>query len=410
MEEIILATSADSTDSSDTTSSSSTDSTASSSTDSTASSSTDSTASSSTDSTASSSTDYQITIGENVTGATNVGKVSGSNDYIYIGGVGVISDYTASGEKIRYATDFQGFTFDGSTLVMNSSTGALIVQNCKDKLIDIADPAGNTTAYVYSPTANGATYGNFFAPLEVIWGSDLGADIVLAGNAGSTLWGGSGAFDDTLQGGAGRDEYIYFDGCGIDVITNYGGEDLIKVNGTFNGVNLFGNFALNFSNGALILPDAWDKVITVADTTGNVLGQACYASGEGILDGRGLAGRTVLVGGAFGSNLIIASEGGSSLWANFGGVNTLIGGAGADEFIYTPGSGVVFAQNATPFDTINLYGMTSDQIASVAITATDTTINFIDGGALNVQGAGAVYKLNGANYVANHQTGTFTQV
>lgn len=359
-----------------------------------------------------------ITIGENVTGATSVGKVDGSDDYIYIGGVGVISDYEGvtygedgeSGAKIRYATDFISFTFDGNTLIMNSSTGGLIVQNCKDKLISIADPLGNTTAYVYSPNANGVIYGNLFSQPEVIWGSDWGADIPIAGNAGSTLWGGGGAFDDTLQGGAGHDEYIYLDGSGNDVIFNYGSEDLIKVNGILNGVNLFGNFALNFSNGSLTVADSWDRIITVADAMGNVMGQAFYASSSGVVDGRGLFGKEVLVGGTFGSNLIIAGDGGSSLWANFGGVNTLVGGGGADEFIYTPGSGVVFVQNANAFDTVNLYGVTGDQIAGAAVTSTDTTITFKDGGALNVQGTGATYKFGGATYVADNQTGTFRQV
>lgn len=375
------------------------------------------TSSSTTDTTTTTTTVNEIVYGSDVTGVTNVGKVDGSDDYIYVGGLGVISDYEGitigeegeSGAKIRYATDCIGFNFDGENLAINSSTGMLIVQDCKDKLISIADIEGNTTAYVYSPTAGGVTYGNLFSPLEVIVGSAEGSDYIFAGNGGSTLFGGLGAYDDTLNGGAGHDEFIYIGG-GNDVIVNYGNEDLIKVGGEVNGVNLFGNFALNFSDGSLTLADYQDRIITVADGAGNVLGQACYASSAGIVDGSGLVGTDILVGGAFGSNLIIAGSGGSSLWANFGGVNTLIGGAGADEFFYTPGSGLVFVENADAFDTVNLFGVTSDQIAGVAVTATDTTIALVDGGALNVHGSGLTYKIDGANYVANQQTGTFTQV
>lgn len=359
----------------------------------------------------------QIVFGENVTGITGVGKVDDTDDYIYIGGLGVISDYEGvtfgeegeSGSKIRYVTDFYGFGFDGTNLVMNSSTGALIVQDCKDKVISIADFDGNTTAYVYSPTTGGVTYGNLFTPLEVIAGSDKGSDFIYAGNGGSTLWGGAGAYDDTLVGGAGHDEFVYVDGDGNDVITNYGGNDWIRINGSINGVNLFGNFMLNFSNGSLTLTDYQDKIITVADGAGNILGQACYASTAGVIDGRGLAGAEILVGAAFGSNLIIAGDGGSSLWANFGGVNTLIGGAGSDEFIYTAGSGIVFAENATFLDTVNLFGIKFDQIAAVAITPTDTTFAFTDGGALNVHGSGSLYKIDGSIYYANAQTGILTK-
>lgn len=359
----------------------------------------------------------EVVYGTDVTGTTNVGKVDGSDDYIYVGGLGVISDYEGvtitdsgeSGAKIRYATDFLGYTFDGDTLSMLSSTGSLIVQNCKDKLITIADAAGNTTAYVYSPTAAGVTYGNLFSPIEVVVGSATGSDVIYAGNGGSTLWGGFGAYSDTLAGGGGRDEFLYFDGGGNDVIVNYGNADLIKINGTLNGVNMFGNFALNFSDGSLTVADYQDKIITIADGYGNVVGQAWCASNQGVQNGRGLVGKEILVGAMFGSNLIIAGDGGSSLWANIGGVNTLVGGAGEDEYIYTPGSGIVFVQNADAFDTVNLFGVTFDQIAGVAVTDTDTTIAFNDGGALNVQGSGLTYKIDGANYVADAQTGTLTR-
>lgn len=359
----------------------------------------------------------EVVYGEDVSGVTNVGKVDGSDDYIYVGGIGVISDYAGvtigedgeSGAKIRYATDCLGFNFDGETLAINSSTGALIVQNCKDKLITIADVTGNTTAYVYSPTESGVTYGNLFSPLEVIVGSAIGSDYIFAGDGGSTLFGGLGAFDDTLNGGAGRDEFVYVDGGGNDVIANYGSEDVIKVGGTVNGVNLFGNFALNFSDGSLTLADSQDRIITVVDGANNVLGQAYYASSASTVDGSGLVGVEILVGGAFGSNLIIAGNGGSSLWSNFGGVNTLVGGAGIDEFFYTPGSGIVFVENSNAFDTINLFNVTNDQIANVAVTTTNTTISFTDGGILNVQGNGQIYKIDGVNYIANAQTGTLTQ-
>ena len=39
---------------------------------------------------------------------------------------------------------------------------------------------------------------------------------IFAGNGGSTLWGGFGAYSDTLAGGGGRDEFLYFDGGGND--------------------------------------------------------------------------------------------------------------------------------------------------------------------------------------------------
>ncbi|MBR2518478.1 MAG: hypothetical protein IKE46_01625 [Selenomonadaceae bacterium] len=369
-----------------------------------------------------------VIVNESIAGATNVGKVDGSDDYIYLGGIGVISDYAGvtinsasdsvdtesdteetvtdevTGAKIRYATDYVGFGFDGYTLAINSSTGALYVQNCKDKILAIADTSGNTTTYVYSPTDPEAIYGNELSHSEIIFGSNNGADIIFAGDGGTTVCGGTDIANDTLVGGAGHDEYIYVDGTGADVVTNYGGEDLIKVSGTINGVNMFGDFALNFADGSLIVANSQDRLITVADTSGNLLGYGYYSSTAGVMDGSNYSGTEVIVGGAFGNNLIIAGDGGSSLWGNFGGVNTLIGGAGHDEFFYTPGSGIVFVQNANAFDTVNLAEVSRSQIAGIAVTNTDTTISFTDGGAINVQGVGLTYKLDGKNYVADSTT------
>ena len=369
-----------------------------------------------------SSTSTTVVVNESISGGTTVGKVDGSDDYIYLGGLGVISDYTGvtindgtssvaadasvpagetTGAKIRYSTDYQGFSFDGYTFAVSSSTGALIVQNCKDKIFAIADTAGNTTTYVYSPTEAEVIYGNSLTKTEIIDGSDKGADIIFAGNGGSTLCGGADTVNDTLIGGTGHDEFVYVDGTGADVVTNYGGEDLIKVNGTVTGVNLFGEFALNTSSGSVIVANSQDRLITVTDLSGNLLGYGYYSSTAGTIDGSNYAGKEILVGGAFGDNMIIAGDGGSAMWGNFGGVDTLVGGAGADEFFYTPGSGVVNVVNANALDTVNLVNVSDEQFAGVVVTEAGATITFTDGGTLNVQGAGFTFRRDGQNYIAD---------
>ena len=370
--------------------------------------------------------DMTVVVNESISGGTNVGKVDGSDDYIYLGGLGVISDCAGvtissdvtddtvtdetTGAKIRYATDYSGFSFDGYTLAMSSSTGALVVQNCKDKILAIADTAGNTTTYVYSPTEAEVIYGNTLTKAEVIAGSDRGADVIFAGDAGSTVWGGYGSHNDTLVGGKGSDEFVYLDGTGADIVTNYGGEDLIKINGTVAGVNIFGDFGLTTSGGSLTVANSQDRLITVTDLSGNLLGHAYYSSTAGTIDGSSYAGTEILVGGAFGDNVIIAGDGGSAMWGNFGGVNSLVGGAGADEFYYTPGSGTVFVSNANALDAVNLVNVTDDQIAGMSVTDTGTILAFTDGGSLVVQGTGVTFRRDGSNYVASSATQTFVAV
>ncbi len=64
--------------------------------------------------------------------------------------------------------------------------------------------------------------------IETAFGGD-GNDLLIANNAGSTLWGGRG--DDTLKGGAGAD--ILLAGSGSNVVDGGGGKDTLRLEGAY---------------------------------------------------------------------------------------------------------------------------------------------------------------------------------
>ncbi len=64
--------------------------------------------------------------------------------------------------------------------------------------------------------------------IETAFGGD-GNDLLIANNAGSTLWGGRG--DDTLKGGAGAD--ILLAGSGSNLVDGGGGTDTMRLDGAY---------------------------------------------------------------------------------------------------------------------------------------------------------------------------------
>lgn len=152
------------------------------------------------------------------------------NAYTYTGGTATIQSYAS--EKVNFNTDFAGFGFNDTGFMLNSSSGTLTIKNARDKVIDVA-VGGNTVAYAYLASYAGAINGGGISQLEVIIGANDGANVLTAGDGGSSLWGGSGSYGsgsyDTLTGGAGIDTFFWGKNDGSDVIANASSNDLINL-------------------------------------------------------------------------------------------------------------------------------------------------------------------------------------
>ena len=320
--------------------------------------------------------------------------------YSYVGGDKTISNFVA-GEKIKFGTDFQGLEIDGNDLIIKSSSGALTIQDFKNKLIDIVNDAEDTAAYLYATDGAGVIDGSAFNVLEVILGATNLPNHLIAGSGGSSLIGNGG--DNTLQGGAGKDFFIY--SGGNDFIDNYQNGDVITFNAAFTGIGISeNNFAINSNNGAVTIRDAFNKIIDVAGGDGNVVAHVYMSDKAMTIDGRGLAGLEVIIGGGNGGDVIQAGNGGSSLWGGNGNFNDFIyGGAGQDEIFYTTGNGNDEISNVDSEDIIDLLGVSLNQISGAVINDEGSYIKFTDGGTLNISGRAGKFILEGKVYRADYE-------
>ena len=314
--------------------------------------------------------------------------------YSYVGGDKIISKFL-SGDKIKFVTDFKGLDIDGDDLLIKSGSGTLTVKDCKNKLIDIVNGDEDTAAYLYATDKAGVIDGSNFSILEIILGAANLPNHLIAGAGGSSLIGNGG--NNTLRGGSGVDFFIY--NSGNDTVENYQNGDVVNFNAEFTGIGISeNNFAINSNDGAIIIRDAVDKIIDVAEGIGNVVAHAFMASSAMNIDARGLEGLEVIIGGGNGGS------GGSSLWGGDGNFNdSIYGGAGQDEIFYTTGNGNDEIYNVDSEDIIDLLGVSLNQISGAVINDEGSYIKFTDGGTLNISGRAGKFILEGKVYRADYE-------
>ena len=320
--------------------------------------------------------------------------------YNYVGGNKTILDYI-EGEKIKFETDFKGLEIDGNDLLIKSSSGALTLQNVANKLIDISGSDEVTAAYAYITNREGVVDFSNFPVFGFIAGAANLTNLLIAGAGGSSLLGNGG--NNTLQGGAGKDFFIY--SGGNDTVDNYQNDDVIIFDAAFTGIGISGSsFAINSNNGAVNILDAVDKIIDVANGNGNISAHVYMSSNAMNIDGRGLAGLEVIIGGSNGGDVIQAGDGGSSLWGGDGNFNdSIYGGAGQDEIFYTTGNGNDEIASVSSEDVINLLGVNLNQISGAMLHDGGSYLKFNDGGTLNIVGRAGKFILEGKTYLADYE-------
>lgn len=148
--------------------------------------------------------------------------------YTYSGGWSRISDFL-SGDKVKVASDVLGINVSKEDFVLNSSSGALTIENSRDKLIDFSDTYGNTGIYAYVAGDAGVVDGRAFINFEIIVGAEEKSNNLIAGYGGSSLWGGFGFSADILTGNLGVDNFIVGKSEGNDYISNASFGDTINL-------------------------------------------------------------------------------------------------------------------------------------------------------------------------------------
>ena len=104
--------------------------------------------------------------------------------------------------------------------------------------------------------------------------------------------------------------------------------------------------------------------------------------------------------------IIIAGQGDASLWGGFSLTDDLlIGGESHNTFFYCLSNGNDTITRVNKGDKVILSTVTLDQITGTKITADSVSIDFIDGGSLQINGNSDVtYQLaDGSKYSANQE-------
>ena len=383
------------------------------------------------------------------TGADTLTGGDGKDVFVYSNGDGadVIADFTAGQDSIKLTSGtISSASLKGSDMVLKIGNGSLTVKNGKGKEISVgsaiyynnfvydtkktavtlasgfsgslkvADYAstvkkidasavsksvnlvGNSQANtiiggskaetIYGGTGNDSINGG--AGNDKLYG-DAGNDKLLGGDGADTLFGGAGA--DTLTGGDGKDVFVYANGDGADVITDFtASQDSIKLtSGTVASASLTGSdMVLKIGSGSLTVKngkgkeisvgsaiyfnnfvyDAKKTAVTLASGFTGSLKAADYSSTVKKIDASAVSKSVNLVGNAQ-ANTIIGSSKAETIYGGKGndsinggadndklygeaGNDTLWGGTGNDIFVYGSGEGKDVIADYAAGDTIKI--------------------------------------------------------
>ncbi len=382
-----------------------------------------------------------------------------SESTILLNGKNTIHNFSG-GDKISVSAANSNFSFDGEKVKIKSGTARATLENISSdgdaaRILTVINGKETKTAIaqagavmsmnddladVYYGEKSGVDFSGFENSLTVDLRENFnGINRVTVGGGLNTLI--SSSRNETLTGN-GTTEYIFDKGNGRDVIQNFNfDEDKINV-----GTNAVTNVRIDKAggvrmeigyNGWLTLENAQGKnfkinnFVAIADenltynaTANYFVATAQNASltvGESAeiwldgshgktfsgdirtLDASTAQGKTSLAGNDL-DNKIFAGKGDSTLWGGSGGDDLLVGGTGKNTFYYLQGNGNDTIQGANNGDVVYLSTVTLEQISGTSITGDAVSINFTDGGSLQVNSnANVTYQLaDGSKFSANH--------
>ena len=395
---------------------------------------------------------------EGGTGNDSLSGGSGADTFVYALGQGndTITDYEEE-DIIQFTSGTPTYSIKGNNVILTvgsgSKKGTITVVDAAEKAITYEDADGlhvlngNTVSYNSAGTAATLEAGytaDQFTPSEyssysklknidasavsnslTITGNKLanniigtseddyisgaaGKDTIVAGDGNDTIEGGTG--NDNLTGGEGNNVFVYNNGDGDDVITDYKYGDVIKVaSGTLsNSAALVGDdYVFTVGKGSITVKNSRNKYIQLIDANDNVLwwpetptSQLSYtknhltilekfnddtfdvADFEGNFQGKvvtidasavehslnitanKLANRIIgteeddYINGAAGKDTILGGDGNDTIEGGTGNDN-LTGGDGADVFVYNNGDGNDTITDYAEEDRIQIAGTVS---------------------------------------------------
>ena len=218
----------------------------------------------------------------------------------------------------------------------------------------------------------------------------------------------------SISGGAGDDTvinrnynlvgnfYEYNNGDGNDVIVNLKSNDYLIINGNRREITREndGDIVIEVGSNSITI-----QKYTIVDYYKNNTTITGTAYSDNI---EHFNGSNVTIIGGDGNDFIEILDVNVTINGGAGGNDTLVGGAGYDEFIFGLGSGGDVIQNAGDNDLINLSGVTLNQITGLSASESSVNISLSDGSYLNVEGNSKVgYKIENAVFACDQSTGNW---
>ena len=335
-----------------------------------------------------------------------IGTLSGKLGGLDLAGLKIESEdnfsVTADGEKVISIENLQNGTLTSDDLDAITINGANVsVDDLEEATLTIQDGELKTSAEVDSGTI-----------VEEIL--NLEDAIIVSGKENLTLLGGDAVIvEDTnakvsITASKGKDT-IYTSGSNVDIDLKAGGAAFLTENE--NIADAIAENSIAYDDGKLTVNSARATLQSISsgdDAAANYFvateRNASLTVGEDAeiwLDGS--HGKTSLAGNDL-DNTILAGNGDSSLWGGSLGDDLLVGGSGKNTFFYLQGNGFDTIAGAHDGDEVILSIVTLDQISGTSITADAVSINFTDGGSLQINSnANVTYQLaDGSKYAANH--------
>ncbi len=204
---------------------------------------------------------------------------NGKDVFIYNDGDGVdvIADFTEGQDTIKLTdATISSASVNASDVVLKIGSGSITIKDAVKKTISILDANNKLNSFIQGSTSSESLLGTSDADsifgdtgADTIYGyagadylsGGKGADIIDGGNGADTIIGGKGK--DTLTGGKGKNVFIYNDGDGDDVITDYKSTDTLQINGSSSLETNGEDVIITVGKGSITLTGAKDKKINI---------------------------------------------------------------------------------------------------------------------------------------------------
>ena len=307
-------------------------------------------------------------------------------------------------------------TYSGNTLVVKGDFNEDIWLGDKDLIRNKYSKYTNVDATAIDATQLTGT---------IIMAGNDNDNTISSGKNGASIWGGAHG-NDLLIGGASRDMFWYFTGCGNDTVRSFGSEDVLTILDGMSNINRSGNLinftatdgnvlsvslqsddtaqSIQYSNNGVNVINAKvgntdsgnsfdyerniffmggnaEDTINIHDSVGNTTLYLTDGSSAAIevINAQTSSSTNVLMGNEL-ENKIYCGSGETTLWGGAGSANdTLIGGDRDNVFWYGIGEGDDVVENANSADTVNFYNINVQDITAISDFQSGLKLSFTSG-------------------------------